>query len=66
LHFIPLLHISLFVWLVADGWCRFVLREKYWWLVAGGWLLVAGLFREKSTGVWWSISQANKAPFAWR
>jgi hypothetical protein len=21
--------ISLFVWLVADGWCWFVLREKY-------------------------------------
>jgi hypothetical protein len=27
---------SLFVWLVADGWCWFVLREKYCWLVAGG------------------------------
>jgi hypothetical protein len=22
-------YISLFVWLVADGWCWFVLREKY-------------------------------------
>jgi hypothetical protein len=31
------LFISLFVWLVADGWCWFVLREKYCWLVAGGW-----------------------------
>jgi hypothetical protein len=30
---------SLFVCLVADGWCWFVLREKYCWLVAG-----AGLF----------------------
>jgi hypothetical protein len=28
--------IGLFVWLVADGWCWFVLREKYCWLVAGG------------------------------
>jgi hypothetical protein len=28
--------ISLFVWLVADGWCWFVLREKYCWLIAGG------------------------------
>jgi hypothetical protein len=28
---------SLFVWLVADGWCWFVLREKYYCLVAGGW-----------------------------
>jgi hypothetical protein len=24
------------LWLVADGWCRFVLREKCYWLVAGG------------------------------
>jgi hypothetical protein len=32
--------ISLFVWLVADGWCWFVLREKYCWLVAGGWFVV--------------------------
>jgi hypothetical protein len=23
-----------FGWLVADGWCWFVLREKYCWLVA--------------------------------
>jgi hypothetical protein len=29
---------SLFVWLVADGW--FVLREKCWWLVAGGWFVL--------------------------
>jgi hypothetical protein len=28
--------LSLFVWLVADGWCWFVLREKYCLLVAGG------------------------------
>jgi hypothetical protein len=26
---------GLFVWLMADGWCWFVLREKYCWLVAG-------------------------------
>jgi hypothetical protein len=25
---------SLFGWLVVDGWCWFVLREKYCWLVA--------------------------------
>jgi hypothetical protein len=24
---------GLFGWLVADGWCWFVLREEYWWLV---------------------------------
>jgi hypothetical protein len=28
--------ISLFGWMVADGWCWFVLREEYCWLVAGG------------------------------
>jgi hypothetical protein len=26
---------ALFVWLVADGWCWFVLREKYCRLVVG-------------------------------
>jgi hypothetical protein len=25
---------------VADGWYWFVLREKYYWLVAGGWFVV--------------------------
>jgi hypothetical protein len=28
-----------FGWLVADGWCWFVLREEYCWLVAGGWFV---------------------------
>jgi hypothetical protein len=32
--------LSLFGWLVADGWCWFVLREKYCWLVAGGWFVL--------------------------
>jgi hypothetical protein len=27
---------SLFGWLVADGWCWFLLREENCWLVAGG------------------------------
>jgi hypothetical protein len=31
---------SLFGWLVADGWCWFVLREKYCWLVADGWFVL--------------------------
>jgi hypothetical protein len=33
--------ISLFGWLVVDGWCWFVLREEYCWLVAAGclWLV---------------------------
>jgi hypothetical protein len=30
----------LFGWLVADGWCWFVLREEHCWLVAGGWFVV--------------------------
>jgi hypothetical protein len=29
-----------FVWLVTDGWCRFVLREKYYWLVDDGWFVL--------------------------
>jgi hypothetical protein len=25
---------------LADGWCWFVLREEYCWLVAGGWFVL--------------------------
>jgi hypothetical protein len=25
---------------VADGWCWFVLREEYCWLVADGWFVL--------------------------
>jgi hypothetical protein len=25
---------------VADGWCWFVMREEYCWLVAGGWFVL--------------------------
>jgi hypothetical protein len=38
---------SLFGWLVADGWCWFVLREEYCYVVAGGWFVV----REKYCGL---------------
>jgi hypothetical protein len=31
---------GLFGWLVADGWCWFVLRVEYCWLVAGGWFVL--------------------------
>jgi hypothetical protein len=24
----------------ADGWCCFLLREEYCWLVAGGWFVL--------------------------
>jgi hypothetical protein len=44
---------SLFVWLVADGWCCFVVREKYCWLVAGGWFVL----REKYC--WLVADKAN-------
>jgi hypothetical protein len=43
---------SLFGWLVADGWCWFVLRREYCWLVAGGWFVV----REKYC---WLVSRAR-------
>jgi hypothetical protein len=31
---------SLFGWLVAGGWCWFVLREWYCWLIACGWFVL--------------------------
>jgi hypothetical protein len=31
---------SLFVWLVDNSWCWFVLREKYCWLVVDGWFVL--------------------------
>jgi hypothetical protein len=53
---------SLFVWLVADGWYWFVLREKYCWLVADGWFvlrekycwLVADKTSEQAAALRWS------------
>jgi hypothetical protein len=45
---------------VADGWCWFVLREEYCWLVAGGWFVL----REKYC---WLVadkpSEQGAAPF---
>jgi hypothetical protein len=32
--------LSLFGWLVADGWCWCVLREEYCWLVVDGWFVL--------------------------
>jgi hypothetical protein len=51
---------SLFVRLVADGWCWFVLREKYCWLVGDGWFilrekycwLVADKSNEQGVHIW--------------
>jgi hypothetical protein len=31
---------SLFGWLVASDWCRFVVREKYCWLTGDWWLML--------------------------
>jgi hypothetical protein len=41
-HTFSIFHVShsLFGWLVADGWCWFVVREEYCWLVAGGWFVL--------------------------
>jgi hypothetical protein len=48
---------------LADGWCWFVLREEYCWLVAGGWFVL----REKYC---WLVAdkpseQAARAMFVW-
>jgi hypothetical protein len=36
----PNLFVWLVVWLVAGGWCRFVMREKCCWLVVDGWFVL--------------------------
>jgi hypothetical protein len=42
--------LCLFGWLVADGWCWFVLREEYCWLVLAG--------------CWWLVCSERKVPLA--
>jgi hypothetical protein len=39
---------------VADGWCWFVLRERYCWLVADGWFVL----REKYC--WLVVGKPNE------
>jgi hypothetical protein len=51
---------SLFVWLVAGGWCWFVLRGEYCWLVAGGWFVV----REKYC--WLVADKPSEQADSWR
>jgi hypothetical protein len=52
---------------LAGGWWLVLVCSKRRVLLAGsGWLLVAGLFREKSTVGWWLISQANRAIVIYR
>jgi hypothetical protein len=41
---------------VADGWCWFVLREEYCWLVAGGWFVL----REKCS--WLVADKPSEIP----
>jgi hypothetical protein len=50
---------SLFGWLVADGWCWFVLREEYCWLVAGGWFVL----REKYC--WLVADKPSEQALSW-
>jgi hypothetical protein len=33
------------IWMMADGRRRFVLREEYCWLVAGGWFVLREKYR---------------------
>jgi hypothetical protein len=35
---------SLFGWLVADGWCWFILREEYCLLIVGGWFVLRKMY----------------------
>jgi hypothetical protein len=51
---------NLFIWLVADGWCWFVLREKYCWLVADVWFVL----REKYC--WLVADKPNEQGVVWR
>jgi hypothetical protein len=46
-----------FGWLGANGWCWFVLREAYRWLVVGGWFVL----REKYC---WLAADKPSEPFA--
>jgi hypothetical protein len=48
----------MFGWLVAGGWCWFVLREEYCWLVVGGWFVV----REKYC---WLVADKPSEQGAW-
>jgi hypothetical protein len=48
---------SLFGWLVADGWCWFVLREEYCWLVAGGWFVLREEYCWLVAGGWFVLRE---------
>jgi hypothetical protein len=48
---------SLFGWLVGDGWCWFVLREEYCWLVAGGWFFLREKYCWLVAGGWFFLRE---------
>jgi len=48
----------LFGWLVAGGWCSFIVKEKYCWLASGLWLELVR-FERKVLMVGWLTSQPN-------
>jgi hypothetical protein len=45
---------------VADGWCWFVLREEYCWLVADGWFVL----REKYC--WLVVDKSSEQGDFWQ
>jgi hypothetical protein len=51
---------SLFGWLVVNGWCWFVLREGYCWLVASDWFVL----REKY--YWLVADKPSEQADGWR
>jgi hypothetical protein len=42
---------------VADGWCLFVLREEYCWLVAGGWFVLREKYCWLVAGGWFVLKE---------
>jgi hypothetical protein len=44
---------------MADGWCWFVLREKYCWLVGDGWFIL------RENYCWLVADKPNEQSFVW-
>jgi hypothetical protein len=42
---------------VADGWCGFFLREKYCWLVVGGWFVLREKYCWLVVGGWFVLRE---------
>jgi hypothetical protein len=47
----------MFGWLMTDGWCWFVLREEYCWLVAGGWFVLREEYCWLVAGGWFVLRE---------